>query len=235
MKNIISKMVDYSWLGSWAICENDKGEEGFSKSTDIRENIDFNKYEKELQQNNFVILAMNPGGESNLNNLNNLSRKKKVTNPWNNFHNKGRSNDHFLASAFNKSKLRGSYMTDFLPIIGSESNKISEIINDLEKNNKEVLERLVRELDTEISTLLPDYEEVNLICLGEKAAGWAKKFLSDEQSRFSNLEKKYKVYQIYHYSFFASTARKKYAEKHNIENNYSIIVKHQLNEQGLKV
>lgn len=92
--------------------------------------------------------------------------------------------------------------------IGSKSNKISEIINDLEKNNKEVLERLVRELDTEISTLLPNYEEVNLICLGEKATSWAKKFLSDEQSRFSNLEKEYKVYQIYHHSFFASTARK---------------------------
>lgn len=104
MNDIIAKMVDYSWLGSWAIWENDNGEEGFSKSTDIRENMDFNKYKKELQQNNFVILAMNPGGESNLNNLNNLSRKKKVTNPWNNFHNKGRSNDHFLASAFNKSK-----------------------------------------------------------------------------------------------------------------------------------
>ncbi len=176
MKSIITKMADYSWLGSWAIWENDKGEEGFSKSTDIRENIDFNKYEKELQQNNFVILAMNPGGESNLNDLNNLSRKKQVTNPWNNFHNKGRSNDHFLASAFNKSKLRGSYMTDFLPIIGSESNKISEIINDLEKNNKKVLERLVRELDTEISTLLPDYEEVNLICLGEKLQVGRKNF-----------------------------------------------------------
>jgi len=234
MKNIIEKMVDYSWLGSWAIWENDEGEEGFSKSTDIRENIDFNKYKKELQQNNFVILAMNPGGESNLDNLNNLSRKKKVTNPWNNFHNKGKSNDHFLASAFNKSKLRGSYMTDFLPIIGSKSNEISKIVNDLEKNNKEVLERLVRELDTEMSTLLPDYEEVNLICLGKNAADWSKKFLSDEQSRFCNLEKKYKVYQITHYSSLAQNHRKNYAEKHNIENNYSTIVKHQLNEQGLK-
>lgn len=236
MSNLLNTMEEYSWLASWAIWESLNPTTNFSSSKDIKENIDFNDYQNDLQKNNIVIIAMNPGGESNISDLQNVTRKRKESiNSWKNFHSRGRSNDHHLASAFNDSKARGAYMTDFFPIVGSDSSKITDVIDTLKSEEPEQIKRLVKELDDELSTLLPTYNEVNLICLGSVAEKWAKTFLSNPKTKYEDLNKTYNVYKVFHHSPLAESHRKKYAVKHNIENNYATIIKKQLEEQGLKI
>mgnify|MGYP003357852034 FL=1 len=62
MSNLLNIMEEYSWLASWAIWESVNPTTNFSSSKDIKENIDFNDYQNDLQKNNIVIIDMNPGG-----------------------------------------------------------------------------------------------------------------------------------------------------------------------------
>ena len=55
MSNLLNTMEEYSWLASWAIWESVNPTTNFSSSKDIKENIDFNDYQNDLQKNNIVI------------------------------------------------------------------------------------------------------------------------------------------------------------------------------------
>lgn len=226
IKNLIQEVKPYSHLCSWAIWESTNADKTFTKEKDLKEDIDFSIYQNELQQSNSIIIAMNPGGDFDEELARKVSRKcpniSEIKRPFNNFHNVGKSCDYRLAQALNDSKLRGSYMTDFFPIRGSNSNQITRFI----ENNPDVAERLVRELKDEIELILPKQDTINIICVGSTANTWADKYLKDP---------KFKKFIIHHYSGAGNGHLAKYAKINGIENNYKAIVKHRLSSQGLDI
>lgn len=193
--DILKRMEGYSDLGSWAIWKSNNPDGVLEKEDDLQENINFEEYIDKLQPSNYVILAMNPGGNFN------EKRAKKVTRKsccnvrkWSNFHNVGKSRDYLFASAIMKTKLYGSYMTDLFPFEGSYSDSIVDFVENQE--NIHLIQRLIKEFDEEMVCLLPDEEEIILICIGTNVKKWAKKYLVKN----SNLRKRYKVFYFPHYS-----------------------------------
>lgn len=221
MDNKVEKMKNYSALGSWAIWESNRNDGEFIQEADLVEDIDFIKYENQLQKSNTVFVAMNPGGEFDKGKSKLSTRKKEdKERPWNNFHNVGRSRDYLLAQAIKNTPESGSYMTDFFPIIGSDSAKVKKFINS--KENKELVEKLVLEFDEEISLLLPQEKEVRLICIGNTPFDWAKKFLINPEIP---LKKDYKIFKIPHYSGSNNGGIKRKAEELGVDNYYPEVVK----------
>ena len=165
------------------------------KEQDTNENIDFSKYIDKLQPSNYVILAMNPGGDYDEESLKKVTRKAKADGrQWSNFHNRGTIRDFLLGNAITETKLMGTYMTDLFPIVGSNSGEISTVIND--KKNIDIIDRLIREFDEEMTCLLPDEPEIKLICLGTYVHKKANKLLVKNP----NLNHKYSTYLFPHYS-----------------------------------
>ena len=221
MDNKIRKMKDYSALASWAIWESNRDDGEFLNEADLVENIDFIKYEHQLQKSNTIFVAMNPGGEFDEEESKLATRKiENKERPWNNFHNVGKSRDYLLAQAIKDTPESGSYMTDFFPIVGSDSKEIRKFVNS--KDNKELIEKLVLELDEEISLFLPREKEVRLLCIGRKPYEWAEKFLIKPKLK---MKKEYKVFYIPHYSGANNGEIKNQAEKLSVENYYPTVVK----------
>lgn len=193
--DILKRMEGYSDLGSWAIWKSNNPDGVLEKEDDLQENINFEEYIDKLQPSNYVILAMNPGGNFN------EKRAKKVTRKsccnvrkWSNFHNVGKSRDYLFASAIMKTKLYGSYMTDLFPFEGSDSNSIVDFVENQE--NIDLIQRLIKEFDEEMVCLLPDEEEIILICIGKKVKEWVNLYLENNLC----LNKKYRGYFFPHYS-----------------------------------
>lgn len=98
---------------------------------------------------------MNPSGEFDEINAQNSTRKSNCNGrKWSNFHNIGKSRDYLLGRAIMETKLKGSYMTDLFPIVGSKSDVIKKYVKD--KNNKFSIDNLIREFDEEMKCLLPN-------------------------------------------------------------------------------
>lgn len=219
MNNKIEKMREYSALASWAIWESKRSDGEFKNEKDLVEDIDFTKYENQLQKSNTIFVAMNPGGEFNEKQSKKATRRiENKERPWNNFHNIGKSRDYLLAQAIKDTPEEGSYMTDFFPIIGSDSSKITKFIRS--KDNKELIKNLILEFDQEISKLL--LKEVKLICIGKKSYEWSEKFLIKSNYQLKN---KYKIFYIPHYSGANNGGIKNEAEKLGVENYYPTVVK----------
>lgn len=196
--DILERMGKYSDLGSWAIWESNNNNNLFTKEGDLNEEINFKTYIKELQPSNYVILAMNPGGIFDEEQAKKATRKSSSNSrKWSNFHNNGKSRDYLLAAAIMDTKLKGSYMTDLFPFIGSDSKVIEKFVKN--PNNNDIVRRIVEEFDKEMSCLLPDQNEVILICLGKNVESWAKKYLVQNVQNFE-LQKKYEAYYFQHYS-----------------------------------
>ncbi|WP_285123140.1 hypothetical protein, partial [Lactococcus petauri] len=118
MNKKTKQMEEYSALASWAIWESTRYDGGFHKESDLVMDIDFTKYEDDLQKSNTVFVAMNPGGEFDKDKSKLSTRKRNsIERSWNNFHNVGRSRDYLLAQAIKSTPESGSYMTDFFPIV----------------------------------------------------------------------------------------------------------------------
>lgn len=210
-------MKDYSALASWAIWESNRDDGEFINKVDLVEDIDFNKYEHQLQKSNTIFVAMNPGGEFVEEKSKLASRKREdKERPWNNFHNVGISGDYLLAQAIKDTPESGSYMTDFFPIVGSKSGEVKKFINS--KNNTELIEKLVLEFDEEISLLLPKEKTIKIICIGQKTFDWAKKFLKNDKFE-------YKIFCIPHYSRANKAGIKRKAKELGVENYYPTVVK----------
>lgn len=221
MENKIERMKGYSALASWAIWESNREDGEFKKEIDLVEEIDFSKYENSLQNSNAIFVAMNPGGIYNEEKAKLSTRKKSdKERGWNNFHNVGKSRDYLLAQAIKDTPESGSYMTDFFPICGSKGSEVKSFINS--KENKELVEKLVLELDEEISLLLPSENEVRLICIGKDSFEWASKFLIKADLP---LKKAYKIFCIPHYSGSNNGGIKKKADELGVENYYPTVVK----------
>lgn len=234
MENMLLRMKDYSKIGSWAVWESHLPDGDFQKEADLIEDIDLTPYLSQLQPSNKVIIAMNPGGVFEEVVAKTVSRKQADdSRPWSNFHNVGRSRDFKLAKALNQSSLRGSYMTDFFPIIGSGSSEISRFIK--KPAHREIVVGLVKELDEELSLLLPDAEVVDLICVGNQARDWANLFLINPKTRVEGLNKQYQVYSIPHYSGAANGHITKLAKQRGIKPDYPEVVKAILSEQGIEL
>lgn len=233
MKNILERMNEYNSFSSWAIWESKRENHKFEKATDLITDIDFKKYEGNLQENNIVVLGMNPGGTPNISEAKTLSRKgQNKDRPWNNFHNQ-KSNDHYLAQALSNTKVYGSYMTDLFPIIGSESKDVRLFVDSEE--NQRIVKRFILEFDEEMELLLPNEPNIKLLCIGKDTARWAKKYLTDE---FPS-KKNYEILRIPHYSFNATrhvkNAAKKIlegADKLSQADQYSLVVKHELKKSN---
>ncbi|MFT8469622.1 MAG: hypothetical protein ABF661_01620 [Oenococcus sp.] len=221
MENKIERMKNYSAMGSWAIWKSNRADGQFTEKADLVEDIDFTKYEHQLQKSNTIFVAMNPGGEFDEEESKLATRKiENKERPWNNFHNVGSSRDYLLAQAIKDTPESGSYMTDFFPIIGSKSPEINKFINS--KDNTELIERLVLEFDEEISLLLPKEKKVRIICIGQKPCEWAKKFLKNDKIL---LKKEYKIFCIPHYSGANNGGIKSKAKELGVENYYPTVVK----------
>ncbi|OAZ17658.1 hypothetical protein V425_01115 [Lactococcus lactis RTB018] len=87
-----------------------------------------------------------------------------------------------------------------------------------------MIDKLVLELDEEISLLLPREKEVRLICIGKKSYEWSEKFLINRKLKLK-LKKEYKVFYIPHYSGANKAEIKKKAEEQGVENHYQTVVK----------
>lgn len=223
--NILEKMEPYSGLSSWAMWESNNPNGLLEKEKDLVEDMDFNKYVSILQPSNYIILAMNPGGVYNEEVARKSTRKISAINrKWSNFHNIGRSRDFLLGRAIMETKLKGSYMTDLFPIVGSKSDVIKKFIND--KNNKLFVSNLIKEFDEEMNCLLPNEKEIRLICIGKDVYNWANKLLVENK----NLKFKYKTYEFPHYSA-ANSAQ--VSNKENSEKFYSKVIKQKIKEQQL--
>ncbi|CDG04409.1 hypothetical protein [Lactococcus lactis] len=221
MDNKIEKMKDYSALASWAIWKSNRDDREFINEADLVENIDFIKYEHQLQKSNTIFVAMNPGGEFDEEKAKLSTRKREdKERPWNNFHNVGRSRDYLLAQAIKDTPESGSYMTDFFPIVGSKSAEIKKFINS--KKNTELIEKLVLEFDEEISLLLPKEKTIKIICIGQNPFDWAKKFLKNDKFL---LKKEYKIFCIPHYSGANNGGINSKANELGVENYYPTVVK----------
>lgn len=192
--NILRRMEDYSDLGSWAIWESTKHDR-FETEDDMNENIQFEKYVGKFQPSNYVLLAMNPGGIFDQDKAKQSTRKSSHNKRrWANFHNIGKSRDYLLAAAVMETKLHGSYMTDFFPFIGSDSKAVERFVK--APDNADVIDRLIHEFDDEMNCLLPNQNEIILICLSRLVEKWSKKYLVKNP----NLQKKYTIYYFPHYS-----------------------------------
>lgn len=221
MNNRIEQMEEYSALASWAIWESTRDDGEFHKESDLVMDIDFTKYEDDLQKSNTVFVAMNPGGEFDKEKSKLSTRKRNATErSWNNFHNIGRSRDYLLAQAIKSTPESGSYMTDFFPIVGSKSSEIKKFINS--KENKELIENLVLEFDEEMLTLLPEESEVRLLCIGKQSFEWANKFLLQE---VFPLQKSYSIFYLPHYSGSNNGGISRMAKELGVENYYPTVVK----------
>ncbi|MGX6969566.1 hypothetical protein [Vagococcus bubulae] len=221
MDNKIERMRGYSALASWAVWESNRADGEFKNEADLVEDIDFSIYEDQLKKSNTIFVAMNPGGEFDEEKAKLATRKiENKERPWNNFHNVGRSRDYLLAQAIKGTPEYGSYMTDFFPIVGSNSSTITKFINSID--NKELLERLILEFDEEISLLLPKEKEIRLLCIGKKPYEWSEKFLINSKLK---LKKTYKIFYIPHYSGANNGGIKNEAEKLGVENYYPTVVK----------
>lgn len=224
MQDYLKRMQNYSDLSSWAVWESHREDGSFTEEKDMNENIDFSKYKSELQKSNYILLAMNPGGEFSEEAANNSSRKSnKNDRPWSNFHNQGRSRDYLLAEAIRQTKLSGSYMTDIFPIVGSDSKIVEKFIND--KKNIKLAARLIKEFDEEINQLLPNYEEVILFCIGRTTEKWALKFLGKNKLKL-DLNKKYDVHYLPHYS----RTNTRVSSNPDKKNYYPLVISNKLNE-----
>lgn len=223
--NILERMNGYSKLSSWAMWESNNSNGLLEKEKDLKEDIDFNKYIDILQPSNFVILAMNPGGIYNKDDAKKATRKI-VNNKrqWSNFHNIGRSRDYLLGRAMMETKLKGSYMTDLFPIEGSASNDVKKFINN--KDNIGIVNRLIEEFDEEMTCLIPNHQEVRLICLGSTVEKWAKVFLVGN----NKLNKTYYIYKLPHYS---SSNQKQVSSDPKSEKFYPTVVKRKIEEYKL--
>ena len=218
-------MSGYSKLSSWAIWEFNNINGLLEKEGDLKEDIDFNEYIDILQPSNFVILAMNPGGTYNEDNAKKATRKV-VNNkrPWSNFHNIGRSRDYLLGRAMMETKFKGSYMTDLFPVEGSSSEDVKNFIEN--KDNSNLVNRLIEEFDKEMTCLLPNQNEVRLICLGSTVTKWAKIFLVGNEK----LNKTYSIYEFPHYS----SANQKYVlSDPESEKFYPTVVKRKIEDYNL--
>lgn len=224
--NYLEVMKEYSDLGSWAIWESTNRDNLFEKEGDLKEDLDFGKYINTLQKTNCVILGMNPGGIFNEENARKVSRKtpRTISRPWNNFHNIGRSRDYLLAQAIKDTPLRGSYMTDILPIVGSKSKGVKEFIN--AKGNSHFIQKLMIELDSELSILLPNDDEVRLFCLGKDTEKWADNYLVNSNLP---LKKSYKVFYLPHYS----GANRHVSNDPTKENYYPKVIRKHLEAYGI--
>ncbi len=223
--NILEKMEPYSGLSSWAIWESSNPNGLLEKEKDLIEDMDFNKYVGTLQQSNYVILAMNPGGAYNEEIALNSTRKIRTDNrKWSNFHNIGRSRDFLLGRAIMETKLKGSYMTDLFPIVGSKSNDIKKFIND--KKNKTLVDNLIKEFDEEMNCLLPNEKEIRLICIGKDVFNWANKLLVENK----NLKFNYCPHEFPHYS---SANSGQVSNKENSEKFYPKVIKQKIKEYQL--
>ncbi|MGT2800731.1 hypothetical protein [Streptococcus marmotae] len=223
--NLLERMKPYSKCGAWAIWESNREDGHFIAPNDMVEDTDFSKFIDELQPNNYVILGMNPGGVLDPEAAKTATRlSNNVERPWNNFHNIGKSNDHGFAEALNNSILRGSYMTDFFPIPGSSSDGVIKFVT--QKENAKLVERLVKELDEELHKLLPDQEEIILICIGSTSKAWTNKYLIEPSTRIKGLKNTYKVIGLPHYSNANRRTIKNLSEKYSVENNYASVVNH---------
>lgn len=223
--DILEKMEPYSELGSWAIWESNNPNGLLEKEKDLVEDMDFNKYVSALQQSNYVILAMNPGGVYNEEKALNSTRKISAINrKWSNFHNIGVSRDFLLGRAIMETKLKGSYMTDLFPIVGSKSDVIKKFVND--KNNKLLVDKFIQEFDEEMNCLLPNEEEIRLICIGKDVFKLAKKLLVDNK----NLKYRYCVFEFPHYS---SSNNGQVSSDKNSEKFYPKVIREKIVEQQL--
>lgn len=116
-------------------------------------------------------------------------------------------------------ELEGSYMTDIFPFCGSDSKQIIEFVSS--KENEELIKKLIREFDEEMS-LLVEGEVVKLFCLGRKTEEWAKKFIVKFEKTFGEkLLKSYEVIYLPHYS----GANRNVSSKRNSENYYPKIIR----------
>ena len=221
--DILKRMEAYSDLGSWAIWESNNNL--FTKEEDLNKNINFKTYINELQPSNYVILAMNPGGMFDEQQAKKATRKSSSNSrKWSNFHNIGKSRDYLLAAAIMDTKLKGSYMTDLFPFIGSDSNIIEKFVNN--SKNNDIVSRIVNEFDEEMSCLLPNQNEVILICLGRKVESWANKYLVQNLK----IQKEYKAYYFQHYS---KSNCKNVSSNPDNPKYYPTVIRNQINTYGL--
>lgn len=168
---------------------------------------------------------MNPGGRYNEDNAKKATRKV-VNNKrqWSNFHNIGRSRDYLLGRAMMETKFKGSYMTDLFPVEGSPSKEVKNFIEN--KDNSNLVNRLIEEFDEEMTCLLPNQKEIRLICLGSTVAKWAKIFLVGNEK----LNKTYSIYKLPHYS---SSNNKYVLPDPESEKFYPKVVKRKIEEYNL--
>lgn len=217
MFNKIERMKDYSAFASWAVWEISSEGQPFDKDSDL--NVNFEEHKDELQLGNTVFLGMNPAGEFDLEKAKKAKRRVSDKNAWNNFHNKGKNNDHLLAEAIINTPEKGSYMTDLFPIVGSSSSKeVKQFIK--RKENRDIIKRLIIEFDEEMSLLKLD--KVNLLCLGATTLNFANEFLL--YSPDIKLNNFYQTFFIPHHSSSGRRTVNENAEKLGVVNYYPTVV-----------
>ena len=156
----------YGFYSSWAIWN----EEYPSDTSVIKDNLnDLNT--------KYVFLALNISAPL----------KKK----WGNFH--GGKHDRKLVKSCNKTKLRGSYITDiFKGIVDADSSALKNLPEDVIKKNVDFFHEEMRDIKIDSDT--------TFIILGTESSLVSKYFNKYFQQGYDN-----KVINYYHYSYYTLT------------------------------